>query len=63
MKHITNNDLSLISSFYSIGENNYEVIKTESVGDTIRETVDTIRNILTGEIKEVERNVLFNFTR
>ncbi len=63
MAHIVNEDGSLVSRIYTIDNVKYEVIGTKSTGYLAIQAIDTIRNLKTGKIKDIERRDLYAYTR
>lgn len=61
--HIINNNGSYVSKFYTLKGNKYEVRGSKSTGHLAIQSIDTIKNIETGKVKEIERKKLYSITR
>lgn len=62
-KHIVANDYSLINRFYTLKGNDYEVIATRTTDWQAKNAIDRIRRLDTGDVKEISRIKLFEYTR
>lgn len=61
--HIVNNYGAFNSRFYTLKGKLYEVIATLSTGPLAIQAIDTIKNVKTGEFKDIERKRLYSVTR
>ncbi|MCB0743728.1 MAG: hypothetical protein KDC67_07490 [Ignavibacteriae bacterium] len=63
MQHIVNNDYTINRVEYELKGKKYRIIGTRSLDWSVKTCIDRIKNLDTGETKEISRIKLYEYTR
>lgn len=63
MKHIVKENGSINTPIYELDGKKYQIIGSRTTGIKAMETMDTVKNLETGERRDIARYQLFLYTR
>lgn len=61
--HLINNDYSVRKTIYELNGTKYQFIGCRSMDFSVKTCIDRIKNLTTGETKEISRIKLYESTR